>query len=121
MQRSGPGVMLFTMILVLVLATGKAEAGYFEGVDTTDSNGYALNSAFRVTAIGTITSSTSAVSCYGLAGGEDGLFNFSFNDIKTACALNGLPNGNFPHLAPGCLYSRGRTVRMPKYSLWSGC
>ena len=69
---------------------------YNEGIDTTDINGYGLDSAFQVNANGNINPLVSFAS-YFFQHGEEGLFNYSFNDIKMAAESGSLsPYNPFP-------------------------
>jgi hypothetical protein len=62
-------------------------AEYVEGIDTTDVNGYGLDSAFRIDANGRVLGQF--ISYYGFHfGGGSGLFNCSFDDIKIAAGPN---------------------------------
>jgi hypothetical protein len=57
-------------------------ATYIEGIDTTDVNGYGLDSAFRVS--NGFISGQNLASYWFWKGDASGYFNYSFEDIKTA-------------------------------------
>ena len=66
---------------VLLLCASGVFADYIEGIDTTDVNGYGLDSAFKVTN-GLITGQNIVI--YHMDGNMDGYFDCSFDDIKIA-------------------------------------
>jgi hypothetical protein len=68
--------------ILLFLLSLNISAEYIEGVDTTDINGYGLDSAFQVGTEGQISCKNGLFYC--LIGGAWGLFNYSFNDLKIA-------------------------------------
>jgi hypothetical protein len=65
---------------VLFLCASGVFADYIEGIDTTDINGYGLDSAFKVLSNGYISGQIIAV----YHGALSGYFNYSFDDIKIA-------------------------------------
>jgi hypothetical protein len=75
---AGLGINLIGVILIC--ASG-VFADYIEGTDTTDSNGYGLDSAFRVSN-GYISGKN--IILYHMDGSLNGYFDYSFDDIKMA-------------------------------------
>lgn len=76
--------MLYWLCFLSAILWKNLDAAYLEGIDTTDENGYGVDSAFQVTPEGKII----AKNClpYGLFGGESGPLNYSFDEIKYAAA-----------------------------------
>jgi hypothetical protein len=66
---------------ILFFCASGVFADYIEGIDTTDVNGYGLDSAFKVTN-GLITGQNIVI--YHMDGSMNGYFNYSFDDIKMA-------------------------------------
>jgi hypothetical protein len=83
---------MFRVCGAVLICAGGVFAAYIEGTDTTDVNGYGLDSAFRVTGSGTSKGNALYLAIYGLSfgglnsGGETGLFNYLFDEIKIAAA-----------------------------------
>ena len=75
---------------ILALLPKHASSEYIEGVDTTDVNGYGLDSAFQVSGDGRIVTFTPNFASYAWNWGESGFFNYSFEDIKIAANLGPL-------------------------------
>lgn len=86
-------VVLATAVITAV-SLHRASAEYIEGIDTTDTFGYGLNSAFQVTSGGKVLSESHL--CYGLIRGESGPLNYSFDDIKYAAASEYLSDSEIP-------------------------
>jgi hypothetical protein len=75
--------------ILLFLLSINISAEYIEGVDTTDINGYGLDSSFQV-------GTADQISCknglfYGLVQGEWGLFNYAFDEISIAATTDYYP------------------------------
>jgi hypothetical protein len=66
---------------ILFLCASGVFADYIEGIDTTDVNGYGLDSAFQMTN-GYVNGQNIVV--YHMDGYMNGYFNYSFDDIKMA-------------------------------------
>lgn len=77
-KRNGLAV---NLICMLFLCASGVFADYIEGIDTTDVNGYGLDSAFKVTN-GLISGQNIVI--YHMDGSMNGYFNYSFDDIKMA-------------------------------------
>lgn len=73
--------MAVNLLGILLLYASGVFADYIQGIDTTDVNGYGLDSAFKVTN-GKITGQNIVV--YHMDGSMNGYFNYSFDDIKMA-------------------------------------
>ncbi len=77
---------------ILLLGAGVSFADYIEGIDTTDANGYGLDSALMVTA-NDINGLKYHLGPGGGAGYFWGLFTYSFDDIKIAATEQLNPYG----------------------------
>lgn len=87
--------------IILCLGWGKGTFGaYVEGIDTTDVNGYGLDSAFVVTPSGQVSAATRLLLGYGLTHTGNGYFNYSFEDINmTPEAMSLSPASIFENFA----------------------
>lgn len=89
MYNKASRIALYGFLLISVFFLKDALSAYVEGIDTTDVNGFGLDSAFRIITNGEINTGTPS-NRYGLYSGEEGFFNYSFDDIKMSAA-NGYP------------------------------
>jgi hypothetical protein len=98
LKEVGMGILKRRMLVVnfvgiLLFSISGVFADYIEGIDTTDVNGYGLDSAFKVTN-GLITGQNIVI--YHMDNDMDGYFDYSFNDIKLAAesirCITGSPN-----------------------------
>ena len=85
----------FSLILFFIVSLAHAE--YIEGIDTTDANGYGLDSALQVTSYSAILANFFSVYVF-LSGASEGYYNYSYNDLKMAPVtfkgLSGIPLKN---------------------------
>jgi hypothetical protein len=89
-------------VVGILICTKSASADYVEGVDTTDINGYGLDSAFSV--IGDSIFGENIINfCSVRRGG--GYFNCSFDDIKMAPDSNKLPGYKMPAISHAAYYN----------------
>ena len=80
-------MLLFSLAFILLCPVKNIYAEYVEGIDTTDTDGYGLDSAFRIGSISNpnIGLSGRKLSCYtGQSLGGVGAFRYSFNEIYIA-------------------------------------
>jgi hypothetical protein len=85
MKRTVPQFLLTVVFLIAVFFPGRAFPDYVEGIDTTDANGFGLDSAFQVSYgfIGGRKAQSLAYYVYGGCG-CDGFFPYNFDDITMA-------------------------------------
>lgn len=93
-------------------------ADYIEGIDTTDANGYGLDSSFQVHSDYKYIGAPSAFGYYVFLGGE-GYYNYSFDDIQIAPS-----NFRHPRLMEGSglnLIHNCFVIKNKKDSTYSKC
>jgi hypothetical protein len=91
-------MVLGSALFLALFWPGHIYAGYIEGIDTTDVNGYGLDSAFTTNSYGYISGKfVTSYSLIDLIGG--GMFNYSFDDIKM---VTDSFTGHFLYQTPGC-------------------
>ncbi|MGB7566416.1 MAG: hypothetical protein WBM07_01035 [Chitinivibrionales bacterium] len=100
MKLDKTNIWLLCIVGILICTMG-ASADYVEGVDTTDVNGYGLDSTFHV--IGDSIFGENIIN-FCSAGRDAGYFNYSFDDIKMAPDSNKLPYSNIPYLNKNLQY-----------------
>jgi hypothetical protein len=72
------------LLLLTAFFSRNASSAYIEGIDTTDVNGYGLDSAFRINDR-SVTIEGQKITYYAdFLGDPFGVFNYSFNEIKQA-------------------------------------
>lgn len=97
-KKIAPRFIFLTAMVMTAFFPNRVFPAYIEGIDTTDANGYGLDSTFKIgtngMAIGnngaSVINYNSLADCYTGYGGY-GFFDYSFNDLKMA------PSGSIPY------------------------
>jgi hypothetical protein len=83
MFRNFTRLLIFNLFLLTAFFSKDVLSAYIEGTDTTDVNGYGLDSAFWIDNSGYVTGQNIAYYVHGLHA-VSGAFNYSFDDINIA-------------------------------------